>query len=272
MKTYDFAYIKEVGENLLCNDRILTCSDTHTVMELEPQHTHSFYEIQYVYRGEGVGITQTSNSFHMKPRFVSVFRPGIAHAYFSTEELELVNICFIPNELQKDMISYLEHYEFTLDEHTALDFETLYYLLNRALAGEGTQSEQKADIYLNAILNILSAVSHDDNARISRWSHLLYHISQNYATLTLKEAAKLCNCSESFFCRSFKRDFGETFIGYLDKIRLEKAKSLLKNTAMSVDEISRTVGFSYNTRFYRIFKAQTGVTPDQFRKNAALPQ
>lgn len=63
----------------------------------------------------------------------------------------------------------------------------------------------------------------------------------------------------------FKKNFGINFSDYLWNMRLEKAKSLLRNTNLSIDEISVKVGYLTSSSFRRKFKAETGVTPSQYR-------
>lgn len=58
------------------------------------------------------------------------------------------------------------------------------------------------------------------------------------------------------------------FSEYLWNLRLEKAKELLLNTDMSIDEISTSVGYLNTSSFRRKFKQETGLTPSQFRSES----
>lgn len=63
----------------------------------------------------------------------------------------------------------------------------------------------------------------------------------------------------------FKKNFGINFSDYLWNMRLDKAKSLLRNSDLSIDEISVKVGYQTPSSFRRKFKAEMGVTPSQYR-------
>lgn len=63
----------------------------------------------------------------------------------------------------------------------------------------------------------------------------------------------------------FKKFFGENFSDYLWNMRLEKAKFLLLETDMSIEQISVNVGYLNATSFRRKFKQETGITPSQYR-------
>ena len=57
------------------------------------------------------------------------------------------------------------------------------------------------------------------------------------------------------------------FSTLLSMIRLDEAKTLLKNTKRSVLEISMECGFGSERAFYRQFKAISGISPNDYRKN-----
>lgn len=93
-------------------------------------------------------------------------------------------------------------------------------------------------------------------------------IEKNYKEkLTSADMAKKLYVSESWFCRIFKKNFGNCFQNYLCMYRIEKAKILLKTTQMSVSDISAETGFNSFSFFGKMFKKYVGVTPSQYRKN-----
>jgi len=63
----------------------------------------------------------------------------------------------------------------------------------------------------------------------------------------------------------FKMEMNMTFSEYLWMLRLRKAKELLAATNMAVDEVAIAVGYYSRTSFMKKFKADTGLTPTQYR-------
>ena len=63
----------------------------------------------------------------------------------------------------------------------------------------------------------------------------------------------------------FKNELNIGFADYLWLLRLEKAKKLLKNSDLPIDEISIAVGYLNTSSFRRKFKKETGLSPSQFR-------
>ena len=87
--------------------------------------------------------------------------------------------------------------------------------------------------------------------------------------LTLPEAARAVNASTRYFCKVFKDATGLTFVEYLNRVRVEKARHLLRNPNLRVSEIAFEVGFESLSQFNRSFKRITGQTPSAFRNTQA---
>ncbi len=95
------------------------------------------------------------------------------------------------------------------------------------------------------------------------------YIRQKFALhLTLEDVAQFVGYSPAYFSRIFREDTGMTFKEYLNELRIERAKSLLLTTELSVTEISSMLGCSDQSYFCKIFRRATGVSPDKYRKRS----
>lgn len=84
--------------------------------------------------------------------------------------------------------------------------------------------------------------------------------------LSLDQAAEQVYLSKSYFCRIIKDELGCTFTEYVNRLRIERSKTLLRSTGMPIAEIACAVGFDDQSYFTRIFKKQTGVAPGKYRE------
>lgn len=75
--------------------------------------------------------------------------------------------------------------------------------------------------------------------------------------------------TSSYFSSMFKEIIGENFVEFLTRIRMEKAKEMLENTALKVGQISEMVGYADNRYFSKLFKKHTGLMPTEFRQTRA---
>lgn len=97
------------------------------------------------------------------------------------------------------------------------------------------------------------------------------YIRQHYTDpeLTLTEVAAHIDLSPSYVSQLFKRMDSCTFTEYLNHVRIEEAKHLLKTTHMRVYEIAEAVGYQNSKYFFQLFKQITGKRPREYYENAA---
>ncbi|MCY9659254.1 helix-turn-helix domain-containing protein [Paenibacillus chondroitinus] len=94
------------------------------------------------------------------------------------------------------------------------------------------------------------------------------YVETHYADpeLSLSSLSEQFQLHASQISRAFKEEFGEKFVDYLVKIRMEQAQHLLQSSRHSVQEIGVQVGYTHAISFIRAFKKFTGVTPGDYRK------
>jgi len=99
------------------------------------------------------------------------------------------------------------------------------------------------------------------------------YIHNNFSTdISLDRVAGTAGISKYHFSRLFKEMTGLTYQSYLNRVRIEQAKKLLADDALSITDTGYAVGYSDLTHFERIFKKLTGITPSQYRRRtSSLP-
>jgi len=93
-------------------------------------------------------------------------------------------------------------------------------------------------------------------------SYVLENLSGH---IRMSEAARLAYMSEPSFSKYFKKASGMTFSGLVKRLRIANACRMLDQTDSSVSAVSTAVGFRNLANFNRQFRAETGLTPSQFR-------
>jgi len=96
---------------------------------------------------------------------------------------------------------------------------------------------------------------------------ILEYIEDNYKNGSLGELSKLLHYDISTLSREIKNKTGKKYTELVQEKRLSQACFLLKNTDMTVKEISEKTGYENVSFFYRIFKEQYGVSPKKYRKS-----
>jgi two-component system response regulator YesN len=83
--------------------------------------------------------------------------------------------------------------------------------------------------------------------------------------LTVADVAESVFLSPTYVSLLFKQETGETVYEYLTRVRIEKAKELLKDPRHKFYEVSELVGYSDPSHFSKLFKKHTGFSPSTFR-------
>lgn len=95
---------------------------------------------------------------------------------------------------------------------------------------------------------------------------ILYIENHYNKDISLDDVSREVDISPYYFSRLFKEETKENFIEYLTKLRIKKAKELLKKKELSMKHICMQVGFGTPNYFSRIFKKYVGVTPTEYRE------
>lgn len=91
-----------------------------------------------------------------------------------------------------------------------------------------------------------------------------------YRDISVEEAATHVGLSTSYFSLLFKQTYGETFIEYVTRQRMERAKILLAESQKSVAQIAKEVGYAERRYFTKVFMKYTGDNPTDYRSKYGL--
>jgi len=151
----------------------------------------------------------------------------------------------------------------------SVDFSNVSSLKIKGLA---VKNFETIDEFTDCIMKICSNICrHIENQKSSRKSDLineiLEYVDKNYfdSNLSLKVIGEEFNISPSYITNYFKKHIGYSLMNYIDIIRMEKVKELLKTTDNSIKDIRQQAGYIDEANFLRKFKHKEGMTPSQYR-------
>ena len=95
---------------------------------------------------------------------------------------------------------------------------------------------------------------------------IIFFIDAHYAEpLSIGDVASSVGFSKYYVSRQFKKITNRSFCDYLNQKRIAVAQELLTSTEMSVTDISLQAGFQSISSFNRIFRAEVGCSPTEYR-------
>lgn len=131
-----------------------------------------------------------------------------------------------------------------------IDEEKLGEVLERLLESGGEQEESESEVPSTTVQCIIQ------------------EIRERYAEpITLTDLAKKYGISISHLSGLLKEELQLSFSEYIASKRIQKAKELLAEERLSIEDIAEQVGYSDYFYFTKVFKKNTGISPSKYRKN-----
>lgn len=134
------------------------------------------------------------------------------------------------------------------DEHAswADSAEYFYQLANIIFDIQRNEENNRAEYAIKYIIEYVDA-----------------HLSED---LSLTRLSEQVHFNPSYLSRLFKQVTGNNLLNYISEVRLNKAKELLDDSSMKINEIATAVGYISATYFNRFFKNATNMTPVEYRE------
>jgi two-component system response regulator YesN len=135
---------------------------------------------------------------------------------------------------------------------------------------ESIRSAAEIEPYLERVVkdcirNIRKLKNRNLNFQVQK---ALEYIAGNYSKeLTLEDVASAVSLSPTYLSRLFKVETGENFIDYLTRYRMELARKFLRQSELSIKEISYCIGYNDPNYFGKLFKKFYGFNPSECRND-----
>ena len=237
------------------------------------RHSHQSYSIGIIEAGIGGNYYQ-GTTYLAPPESVVFMNPEEAHTGYSAGDLPLTYRMLYPsvgliqqiaNEVRINGFPYFKD-AVVRNKVLARNVLSLHVMLERS----NDRLEQQIQ-FVEALSNILLAYA-DGKLRSIRpdEEHPSVRLIKEYlhdnlsSKISLEQLVKITNLNRSYLIRVFRKAMGMTPYTYLNQIRVEKAKQLLRQ-GMSIADAALVVGMSDQSHLTRHFKRIVGVTPGRYR-------
>jgi len=139
----------------------------------------------------------------------------------------------------------------------------LYSLIEKC-----TNAEELNTLLEEAAISVVSKVNNFNNKSIKLvLRKAVEYLHEHYnEQVTLNEVAEHTFVSTYYISRMFKREMGKNFVDYLNELRIEKAKEMLRDVRYKTYEVAEKVGIPDAHYFSKLFKKYVGVTPTEYRE------
>lgn len=188
-------------------------------------------------------------------------RADLLKMYESLPEMEYDRIVEVA-QLISSVVEYLVH-KAVVSQNKEQTFRWMYELTGESSPAREIQPVPEP---VEAKTGIKAAEKHSVPMSSPVYPAIEYIHNHPGEKISMKEMALLCRVSESHFSRSFSKDVGENFVSYVNRRKVEQAKTLLRETNKTVSQIASELGYADTSNFITIFKRFEGTTPQVYRQ------
>jgi len=253
-------------------------------------HMHTFIELVMVVGGSGIHIFE-SERYPITVGDVFVIPTYTPHGYADTDGLAIYNILFKDRILDR----FRSDLELVPGFHGLITLEP-YYRSVRGFSGRliltpeqisqatslvaRLQHERNSDydgrsimvesLFIELLLFYCRRFSEDAGplTRVMPVARAIGHMNIHFdEALRLEQLVEVSRVSKRSLIRHFKNTTGVSPMHYLQKVRISKARDMLRTQDRSITQIAMDVGFNDAAYFSLVFRRQTGMTPSEYRRS-----
>ncbi len=256
-----------------------------------PDESHPGWEFVYVDRGK-ISVSAGDATYVLKQGELVCHKPFQRHKLRSYEgKAAVIILCF---EADHAYMSYFNNKILSVNQrqkqylNDIVDMGKTVFQSKPALqiAAEGRMEPApeagalEVQTVKNAVelllLSLMNADTTEKQSRITLYTHvsqrkaltknIISYLQQNmHRQITLEEISGRFSYSLSSIKRIFKEETGMSIIAYLNKLRMQKAKELLRTTDAPISQIALSLGFSNVYYFSLAFRKKFGTSPSAYR-------
>lgn len=245
------------------------------------RHMHTFFEVHIMRKGEQV--YQIGDEFlNCKTGDVLCIAPYVYHSIPGrTTEVEKYSLNFTYTHNDDKKTSYLDalvqkkYFVSHESEEITEIFELVLQEAHDAKSGWPDIVRILVEVMLKKLVRMIrpdqdvgETVFEESEHRIRRIER---YIRDNIGTpISVDNIADYMHLSTKQLNRELRKGRATTLKTLIDKMKYEKAKSLLRGTSDSISKIGRDLGFENESSFNRFFSKMAGMTPGEYRKGDAV--
>lgn len=222
-------------------------------------HRHDFYEVIYFLKGKGKQVIG-NHEYEVHPHRYCVVPPNVDHVEKLDADGEILFVGFkLDNGVLSDSVS--------IQQDEAARALPLLESVLREYRDQKTGYKEAAAAYLQIFLVGLLRENTRENKECRDLHYVKTYLEQYYGQkINFRELSALTGYSYDYFRHIFKVAYGISPQDYLINVRLEQAKSMLHNTALSCTQIAISCGFSNSGQMSVMIKRRYGKSPLALRK------
>ncbi|MBQ2881834.1 MAG: helix-turn-helix transcriptional regulator [Clostridia bacterium] len=259
--------------------RCLSDEKYSKALDLQNLHWHDYFELEIILEGHGKHHFNDS-VYDLHPGNAYIVTPIDFHSVAFAEKTDsnVVHIQFDSFTMRPEVTQLITSSEEPITaEFDEVELKYISILCDK-LISEYENMRPDSQMLIKTILEqicILTVrkskpISHtgNPNMRDETILQVVNYLNNNFRTkITMKQIAEKFSLNPNYLGEKFQKTLGVSFNSYVNDLRLTYALHLLKNSSLSINHISKEVGFSSVSYFIKLFSEKYGSSPQKMRKN-----
>lgn len=256
-------------------------------------HPHNCFDIQFIYKGMACMLFEDEVKL-LEEGDICIVSPNSRYRLYSEDDNSIIITIYIRNSSFESLFfdSFNDDDLISLFIRNVLynnDHQSNYLLFNstnntdeiKELIQKIYIEVQYKDKYSNkCVINYTHILfitilrdfnfSHSYNTVLNKkneqFIEIINYVQKNYQTVSIKDLSLKFHYNESYLSTLFVNYLGTNFTTIISNLKINNAKILLKETQLSINEISDIVGYNNVDNFSKMFKKHTSLSPSYYRK------
>lgn len=238
-------------------------------------HTHHFTELFYVIQGKGEFIVE-NKLFPVRENDLVIVNPNVSHTEIGNQNQPLEYIVLGINGLQfkNEQDDRPQNYSI----HNFAHYKNELYFYLKTLIKEVQEKEDNFESICQNLLEILiwnivrqtkTQLSMAPTKKITKECRFIEQYLDEHFTedISLETLSNLTYLNKYYLVHAFKNYKGTSPINYMIEKRIQESKHLLETTNYPISKIATLIGFSSQSYFSQVFRKETKMTPNEYRKS-----
>ena len=233
---------------------------------VERAHGRLDYQLIYIQSGE-MTVWEGEKQVVLKAGEVYLFRPKEPQIYSARETPTTYYWIHFTGNAVEEMLSFWKDPHISVGSFPEIEGFCRSFYRDYKIPGAFQPL-----YYEGRLISLLGSIAKKQEAKINKKSYERVAAVLDYIEKVFphkpsnEELAAVCYMNKYHFIKVFKETLGEAPQSYLNRMIVEKAKTLLESTTFPIGEIALRLGFSDPLYFSRLFKKQSGVSPKEYRE------
>lgn len=234
-----------------------------------PNHFH--FEFEFIYMVKGWETVQVGNQdFRLEEGQIYMVFPFIEHEYICPQK-NVVLMGIFPPMMMPDYtnIMLLNDLPCPIIDTTTLCpgfVDSLFRFHDYFNSGKSDEIVVK-NMLSSLVGEMLGATELSERSGSHSLEKISRYVMENFddAELTLSSAASALGFNSTYLSHIFTSTMKVSFVNFVNSFRVNKARHLLRNSTIDMNDVVSACGFGSQRTFNRVFKESTGMSPSEFR-------